>query len=220
MKRLFLLFILATFGVVHAPSILVANGVEQIESPAFNAVETIEQVETIEEAEPEVAQVALAAPSAGVNYSEPVVTVPSDNIAIAGRYVALTQSGSTEYVSDYNANRYGERFIYGHNSGAVFGVLYGAYAGQTFSVTVGGVTRNYMVADVVVYEKNQANGLLQINGQGNYMNSVVNATKKTVDEVTGQVSLTYYNLALMTCYGTMLGGGDATHRLVVFAYEI
>lgn len=220
MKRLFLLLIFSLIGVVANPTILIANKIESLNTPEFNAVETI-----IEEKTPEILPVVKQEPVANLassktEYVAPAPVVPSNNIAIAGRYVPLIQTGNTETVFDSAASRFGEKFIYGHNSNAVFGALYGAYPGQGFSVTMNGVTRNYIVSEIVVYEKNQSNGLLQINGHGNYMNSVAAGIKKNIDEATGQVDLKYYNLAIMTCYGTMLGGGDATHRLVLFAYEI
>ena len=54
-----------------------------------------------------------------------------------------------------------------------------------------------------MFEKNQENGRLQLDGSGNYMNSVSTAWG--------------HSIALMTCAGQSLGSGDATHRLVVFA---
>lgn len=221
MKRLFLLLIFSLIGVVYNPQILIANQVGSINAPVFNDVETI--IETEVEEQPVVdtqqstSSVVLA--SSQEVSTEPVVVVPSNNITIGGRYIPLYRMGSTDAVLDNAASKYGN-FIYGHNSGNVFGVLYNSWVGQTFSVTIDGVTTDYVVSDIVIYEKNQANGLLQVNGRGNYMSNVANAIKKDIDADTGQVSLTYYSLSLMTCYGTMLGGGDATHRLVIFAYEI
>lgn len=213
MKRLFLLLIFSLIGAIANPSILIANQVGGINSPEFNAVETIIEPEVVETPNTEIVETRAA-------YVAPVTVVPANNITIAGRSIPLIQTGSTEVVYDNAASRYSEKFIYGHNTGNVFGLLYGVWAGQTFSVTMDGVTKNYIISDIVIYEKNQNNRLLQINGHGNYMNSVAAAIKKTINETTSQVDLTYYNLAIMTCYGTMLGDGDATHRLVVFAYEI
>ncbi|MBR3256487.1 hypothetical protein IKG10_02355 [Candidatus Saccharibacteria bacterium] len=213
MKRLFLLLIFSLIGVIANPSILIANQVEDINSPEFNAVETIIEPEVVETPNTEIIETEAT-------HVAPVITVPANNITIAGRSIPLIQTSSTEVVYDNAASKYGENFIYGHNTGNVFGLLYVAWAGQTFSVTMDGATKNYIISDIVIYEKNQSNGLLQINGHGNYMNSVAAAIKKTINETTSQVDLTYYDLSIMTCYGTMLGGGDATHRLVVFAYEI
>lgn len=213
MKRLFLLLIFSLIGVIANPSILIANQVEDINSPEFNAVETIIEPEVVETPNTEIIETEAT-------HVAPVITVPANNITIAGRFIPLIQTSSTEVVYDNAASKYGENFIYGHNTGNVFGLLYVAWAGQTFSVTMDGATKNYIISDIVIYEKNQSNGLLQINGHGNYMNSVAAAIKKTINETTSQVDLTYYDLSIMTCYGTMLGGGDATHRLVVFAYEI
>lgn len=215
MKRLFLLLIFSLIGVIVNPSILAANKIEKINSPVLNDPETIIEEKIIE------AQITNEIESlASKKQPETSTYIAPNNITIMEKTVPLIQTGSTEIVYDYAASRYGEKFIYGHNSAAVFGVLYSAGVGQSFSTTMNGITKNYMISDIVVYEKNQSNYLLQLNGRGNYMNSVAAAIKKSINESTSQVTLSYYDLSIMTCYGIMLGGGDATHRLVIFANEI
>ena len=216
MKRLFLLLILGFIGVVLNPNNLSANKTRITAAPDFDAVETVELKP--EPARVAVAPIATRTSAPVVISSEPVF--PQNAIMIGGHTIKIEQSGNTSYVSNYNANRYGDKFIYGHNSSNIFGVLYGAYVGQGFTVYAGGVAQNYTVSKVVYYEKNEANGLLQLNGKGNYMGAVSNAIEKNIDLVTGQVSTVPHDMALMTCYGTMLGGGRATHRLVVFADEV
>lgn len=221
MKRLFLLLIICLTEVIINPNYLAADKVILGAAPDFNAVETVIEKPAAKSA-PVVSGGTRLVSAASVN-SVPVVHVsvaPQNAILISGKTIQIEQSGNTNYVSNYNANRYGEKFIYGHNSANIFGVLYGAYVGQNFTVYTGGIMHNYVVSKVVVYEKNEANGLLQLNGKGNYMGAVSNAIEKSIDPVTGQVSTKPYSLALMTCYGTMLGGGRATHRLVVFANEV
>lgn len=218
MKRLFLLLIFSLIGAATNPTILIANQIGSVKAPEFNAVETIIQENHLDGPVQIIDSPLNTLASAQI---EPVAPpIPSDNISVLGRVVPLMYSASTATVYDHAASVYGGKFIYGHNSSDVFGVLYSAAAGQVFSVTLGGVTQNYVIADIVVYEKNQSNGLLQVNGHGNYMNSVAAGIKKEVSEETGQVGMSYYDLSLMTCYGTMLGGGDASHRLVIFAYGI
>ena len=73
---------------------------------------------------------------------------------------------------------------------------------------MGGVTRNYQVKQVVIFEKN--NDKLQLGGDGSYMGAVAKAKHAGV----------IYDLSLMTCYGTSYGNGDASHRLVLFASAI
>lgn len=216
MKRLFLLLIFSLIGVIVNPSILAANKIEKINSPVLNDPETIIEEKIAEEA-PITSEIETL-----VSKKQPETSayIAPNNITIMGKTVPLVQTGSTDIVYDYVASRYGEKFIYGHNSAAVFGVLYSAGVGQSFSTTMNGITKNYMISDIVVYEKNQSSYLLQLNGRGNYMNSVAAAIKKSINESTSQVTLSYYDLSIMTCYGTMLGGGDATHRLVIFANEI
>ena len=83
-------------------------------------------------------------------------------------------------------------------------------AGSMFSVTYDGVSRNYVVAKTVIYEKNIETGKLQLNGAGSYMGAVADARNEGVK----------YDLSLMTCYGVSYGNGDASHRFVIFANEI
>ena len=219
MKRLFLLLVLSFIEVAINPYFLSANEAVITAAPDFNAVETVEIIPEPKE------EVVISntnyqsTRSHNVSLAVTSVVQPQNAIIIAGRTIPIEQSYDTGYVSDSIANRYGDKFIYGHNSAGVFGVLYGAGVGQTFSVFNNGVKKNYIISDIVIYEKNDANGLLQLNGSGNYMKSVSNAIKKSVSD-NGQVSLNYYDLALMTCYGTMYGGGRASHRLVVFAREV
>ena len=51
---------------------------------------------------------------------------------------------------------------------------------------------------------------MQLDGSGNYMRQVADAKSDGVQ----------YSISLMTCYGRALGGGDATHRFVIFANAI
>lgn len=191
-KRLFLLTIISLLEVILAPYALMAADSFEVKEPAFNAVETV--VESI----------------ASVVVVEPVYVAPANSITIAGRTIEIVQVGSTAVDSGNHVNKYGDRFLYGHNSGAVFGGLVNVGVGSVFAVSDGGVATNYRVMDVIIYEKNMSNGLLQINGAGNYMKPVANARGNGVQ----------YDLSVMTCYGTMYGGGDASHRLVIFANAI
>lgn len=223
MKRLFLLFILSTIGVVHAPGVLVANGVEKIADPEFNAVETVIEPEVMDEP----TEVALPlTPSAGVastvvSYTAPAV---SDNVTFGGTVIPLVQTYSEDFVSDSAANWMSWSYIYGHNSGNIFGILHSAYVGQTFSVTFGGVTKNYVVSRIVDYENNYNPALgkyrLQLDGQGDYNEAVKNGINKKSYAMNGESPQEYHSISLLTCYGTMLGGGNATHRRVVFGDEI
>lgn len=186
-------------GVVETviPEVVEALPVEEISDEATEEPEIITEVAVVKPAEP--VATAPAAPSA-----------PANNIQIAGKTLEIVDVDSTLVNSGDHVNKYGAKFLYGHNSWAVFRGLYDMDVGDTFRMTYGGATKNYRVSQVVIFEKNSSNGLLQLNGSGNYMGSVSKAKYQGV----------VHDLSLMTCYGTSYGNGDASHRLVIFADEI
>ncbi|MBR2837084.1 sortase [Candidatus Saccharibacteria bacterium] len=143
-------------------------------------------------------------------YEVPAPVIKANNIQITGRTLEIMDVNSTLVDAGNHVNKYGEKFLYGHNTTGVFADLPSLGIGGTFTVTYNGKITTYKVQKTVVFEKNAANGLLQINGSGNYMNAV---SKARFDGAK-------YDLSLMTCYGTNLGGGEATHRFVVFANVI
>lgn len=130
-------------------------------------------------------------------------------ISVSGRNIPVIEVSSTALDAGDHVNKFGDRFYYGHNSGNVFGGLVNYGVGTTFLINSNGITHNYRVAKVMVYEKNAELGRLRLNGSGSYMKAVSQARSDGVQ----------YSLALMTCYGTPYGNGGATHRLVLFANE-
>lgn len=218
-KRLFLLLFLSLIGVINTPSFLTADDSFIAKQPEFHAVKTVEIEETAEINE--VAQVnedqnnisnntpvmSLNTPVVAEQVVAPAPVVPINHIDIAGRTLEIVTVNDTAVDSGNHVNRYGSRFLYGHNTGAVFGGLVNLGVGSSFTVSIDGTSMTYQVKKVVIFEKNTANGRLQLNGEGNYMRKVANATHEGVQ----------YGLSLMTCYGTSYGNGDASHRLVLFA---
>ncbi len=209
-KRLFLLLISSFIGVINAPSFLIADNSFTVKQPEFNAVNTVEIEKPVIETNEVKTVVTANTQATPVVKAVPAPVVPANSIAIAGRNLTVVDVASTAVDSGNHVNRYGSRFLYGHNTGAVFGGLVNLGVGSSFTVTLNGVTTNYQVRRVVIFEKNTANGRLQINGEGNYMRPVANATFEGAQ----------YDLSLMTCYGTSYGNGDASHRLVLFADAI
>ncbi len=203
-KRLLFLIIAGLFGVFCNPETLTAS-----DSFTLSGMDSSGVVETIPLPEPEpVAEIAtlqVGAPSAGYAY-----VPPANNIQYAGRVIQIVDVGDTVVDAGNHVNKYGDRFLYGHNSWGVFGALPNMGAGSVFSVTYGGVTTNYQIVKTEIFEKNPDSGLLQIGGFGDYMYSVATAIYNGVP----------YDLSLMTCYGESYGNGDASHRYVVFANAI
>lgn len=109
------------------------------------------------------------------------------------------------------------QIVYAHNSSALLGSIRSFTIGSNFTITENGITNTYEVADIEIFKKvdDYTLKLCDIANYDNcydatyYMSTLENAKFR------GKV----YNLALMTCDGTSLGNGDATHRRVVFAYQ-
>lgn len=209
-RRLFLLLFSAFVGIFGSPEILMAS--DSFTLTGLDNAGITETVPIVEEktvaAEPVVDSGNYVTPVYVA--PAPVYAAPSNNIAVAGRTLAIVDVADTTVNSGDHVNKYGDRFLYGHNTAGVFGGLTSLGVGSTFSVTYGGVTTNYQVAKIVIFEKNVENGRLQLNGAGNYMRAVANAKSDGVQ----------YGLSLMTCYGTSYGNGDASHRWVIFANAI
>lgn len=193
-NRLILLVIAGIISLISSPTILTAA-----DSVEVTGLDTAGVVETVPEPEPEPAtEVAYvpAAPAAGY-----VTTVAAPQVA---NYTVTAYTGSIEVNPSYSDIYKTNKLVYGHNSGALLGSLANRYVGEEFMITEGGVAYNYRVADIVVYEKT-ADGYL--NGNARLMGTIMRTAMG-------------HSIALMTCAGQMLGGGDATHRLVVYADAI
>lgn len=191
-RRLFLLLFSAFVGIFGAPEILMAS--DDFALIGLDNAGVTETVPIIVE-EPVVVEVT------------PIYVVPKNSISVAGRVLDIVDVADTAVDSSNHVNKYGERFLYGHNTAGVFGGLVNLGVGSVFDVTYGGETTRYQVAKVMIFEKNRDRGSLQLNGAGSYMKSVANARSENVQ----------YDLSLMTCYGTSYGDGDASHRFVIFA---
>lgn len=223
-KRLFLLIIFSLISVLNAPSFLAAT-----DTVTISRVNHIGTVETVLPPEPEpepitsTESVSIETYSASAPVIATTATVPApapapaptavtmpNAIAITGRVIPIIDVADTSVDSGDHVNKYGDKFLYGHNSAAVFGGLSSLSVGSIFTVSYSGASTNYQVAKVVLYEKNIETGQLQLNGKGTFMRAVAAARSEGVQ----------YSLSLMTCAGTMYGGGDASHRLVIFANAV
>ena len=134
----------------------------------------------------------------------PAPKVKPNQIVIGGRTISMTIVKDTRADAGNHVNMYCgsnaacNKFIYGHNSAAVFGNLKNLRVGvDTFTVTLNGETSTYRIVNKVIYD-------YELGG---------NAKAKDNNNV-------QYDLALMTCHGQSLGSGNATQRLVLFANKI
>ena len=187
-KRLFLLFLFTvTFGLAASPDFLTAADAPLPISPDFHAVETVPLPEV--EAKP--------APEIVVPEVVSTPTVPQ----VANYTVTIYSSEMVAHNLSYSDIYKTGKLVYGHNSGNLLGNLSCRYVGEVFTITEGGVARNYVVSDIGLYEKT-ADGFL--NGNKGLMGRIMR-------------SALGHDVALMTCAGTSYGNGDASHRLVVYA---
>ena len=136
--------------------------------------------------------------------------ITTNSITIAGRTITIADVNNTTVDSKNHVNKYKDKFLYGHNSSAVFGGLKTLQIGDTFSVNYNNSLTRYKIENIVTFEKNPETGILTLNGKGNYMYSVSKAKFGT----------NIYDLSLMTCTGTSYGNGDASHRLVIYAKRV
>ena len=214
-KGLGIIFLSSFVGIFFYPDCLTASDsltlsdldqtfvVETVEKPAAQAVTP----EVASQPAQVTAQVATpVVQTVKPVISAPVYTAPANNIQIGGRNIQIINTANTSNNSGNYVYRYKEKFLYGHNTSGVFGVLYNVGEGAVFSVTIDGDTTNYRVKKVAVYQKVN-DYTLNLDGTDISMSVVAKARCKGVN----------YDLALMTCYGTSYGNGDASHRLVLFA---
>lgn len=138
---------------------------------------------------------------------------PANSITITGNTIEIVNV-SQIVESGNHVNRY-DKLLYGHNYNYIFGKLSSLGVGSTFVVRVNGRETTYRVGSKVYYDKDNStkNGALRRNGgKKNYMRSIAGAYDFDASK--------QYDIALMTCAGRSLGGGDATQRLVLYASAI
>ena len=198
-KKVCLLFIACLATILMSPSILTAT--DHVAMTGVNDAKAVETV-PLPEPEPEPVVAVTKAPAAGLAKAPAAPVIQN--------YTVTTYIGSVDaYVASYANLSYSaiykyHKMIYGHNTASLLGSLANRYVGETITITEGGVARNYRVSAKVYYNKT-ADGYL--NGDPYLMNNIA-------DTAMG------HSVALLTCAGQMLGGGDATQRLVIYADAI
>ena len=226
MRRLIIVLVSSFLGIVGVPEVLMAS-----DDYALTGLNTAGAVETVLmeeepiqeepiEGEPAVVEEGWTAPvyQAPVQVVTPVYQTPTNRITVGGRTIEIIDSSDTRNDAGRYVARYNEHFLYGHNTSAVFDVLYGVRIGEVFTVVYNGYTTTYQVRDVVIYRKT-GDTTLQVDD----VNSGINGEDVPMKYVAkGQEKYmgVQYDIALMTCYGTSYGNGDASHRLVIFADAI
>lgn len=210
-RRMCLLLISLLLSMMGNPIFLSAS--DQVQVSDLNPSKIVEMVPLPEpEPEPEAEIVdddtVSYAASQSIVHVAPVAeaVVPANAISVVGRVIPIVDVADTAIDAGGHVNKYGDKFLYGHNSAAVFGDLVYLGVGSVFMVSYAGVTSTYQVNEVQIFEKTSAT-TLSSNGLNYRMSAIVNGKGR-------------YDMVLMTCYGTMYGNGDASHRLVVFANRV
>lgn len=227
-KRLIIILVSSFLGIVGAPEILMAS--DDYDLTGLNGAgitETIQVIEEVAEEEPAIVAEepapesvyqapAQAMPAPEPVYQEPVL--PASHIIVGGRTIEIIDSNDTKNDAGRYVARYNASFLYGHNSSTVFDVLYGVRIGEAFTVVYNGITTTYRIQDIVIYRKTGETTLRvddassSIDGEDVPMKYIAKGQEKYMGA--------QHDVALMTCYGTSYGNGDASHRLVVFADAI
>ena len=203
----YLLILLSVFGI----SILIDNASSAIITPNTSTSSEIAQTEeTIT-----LSKMSTTSVSTSVKKSTPIQTtppVPAINYRVT-IHTDNVKSRNLSYKDIYKT----KKLVYGHNSTNLLGSLKSLGVGSTFSVTEGNATTTYQIHDIKIFLKSDDyslelcnSGYENCNGGTYYLNSLQNAIFRDKK----------YDIALFTCDGTGLGGGDATHRRVVFANKV
>ena len=203
-KKAFVIFLSSFIGITGSPDFLLASdNVDVVDLDQTKVVQTI-----IPEPEPEPEPEPTTIAYNPVVYTTPAI--PANHLDIAGRMLTVEYTDSTAVNAGSVVKYYNNKFLYGHNSGAVFGFLPSVGIGHTFSLTYNGIVTTYRVSNKVEYAKTSATTLGI--GNTNYkMGHVANGYDP--NEVR-------HSIVIMTCSGTSYGNGDASHRLVLFADAI
>ena len=204
-KRLFLLLFSAFIGIIASPEILMASdSYELVGISNAGVTETI----PIEEPVSEVVEESVApTPIVTTSYVAPAPAYVAPQIA--NYIVSFYINSVDEYTNTVNSLRYDgiykfRKMIYGHNTGNLLGDLVNRRIGENFTITEGGMAKQYVVSDIQIYRKTE-DGYLENNRK--LMSNIANTAMG-------------HDIALFTCYGTSYGNGDASHRLVIFANAV
>ena len=145
LRKLILLIFASLITMMMSPSVLTAADTVKV-----NGVSDAKAVETVvpEVAEPVVAKV----PAAGyVTPSAPVIS----NYAVMSYVGSFDEFERIAYSLDDEVIYKFQKMVYGHSRSTALSNLGSKYAGETITVTEGGVTTSYKVAASVHYSIEQ-----------------------------------------------------------------
>lgn len=195
-KKILAILLSSFIGIMASPELLSASN--SVSLTGINNAGIVETV--IPEPEPEPVVYANTATSTPVYTAVYVPQVTNYTVTnYSGGFVS-----EPNYYDIYKTNK----LIYAHNTGNLLGNLVYRYPGEVFTITEGGVTRNYQVTEIRVYTLMNRE-ILNYNGQ--------NYTMKA-NAISGAAG---YDVALMTCYGAYNAAlGTSEQRWIVYANAI
>lgn len=217
-KAIGIIFLSSFIGIMSNPEILTAS--DSVAIHDFDRTfETVVVEKPVEVVEAPVVSASAPVVQRDVQASQKVAQAPvaetpviRNTISIGGRTLDVVNVSSTKVDAGNHVNKYGNKFLYAHNASNTFGVLYNMGKGSTFSVTIDGVTKNYRVETAPVIYAKVDDTTLNLDGLDIDMSVVAKKARYS--------GVGTFDLALMTCYGTSYGNGDASHRWVLFANEM
>ncbi len=199
-KRLFLLLFIGLEWVLFGFDFLSATDMVVTKVSGYDAVETVLKPEPEPPLEQNTFEVLSIEPAPVYHYVAPI---PAPAPVLKNYTVTSVTDQIVEYPSYYDVYRTG-KFLYAHNSSNLFGSIVNLDYGEIFTITESGIVRSYRVMDKAIFEK-APNG---------YLNGSLSTTREA------EINAYGYDISMMTCFGTMYGNGDASHRFMIFANAI
>ena len=213
-KRIITTFLISFLAIFANPTILSASDYFEAKNPNFaiaekliNQRQAIDHAAKLSENPPisqEINTVWTSMTEASSPFEPRKVGAPATGSQTASYQVTVTVNNVTEYnkissnLSENDIYRF-KNLIFAHNAPNLFGNLSNLKTGQVIAISDGVTTTDFRVAEIELYSK--TNGILDNDPE--FIN-------KLAAHAMG------HDLALLTCAGTPLGHGDATHRLVVY----
>lgn len=181
------------------PKIPSPRALIKTQSSASKSIKTAKsKAKTAKPTKPHQAPISKSPLTSSPNHSSRPIT---NTITINGRTLPIFSTNSTMTDSQNSVAKFGQKFLYGHNSPEVFKSLPNLPIGSNFAVKINNQTTRYVIKKTITLTKADTKRFMFAIANGRYL---------------GQT----YSLSLMTCAGSPRPNRDATHRYIVFADRV